>query len=106
MRAALYRRGSEVIYDRVLLAWAHARAVASTVDEARWRDQLTHIADWQPQTLPVSGADVIALGIPQGPRIGELLSAVETWWMGRDFAASREETLTELGRLSLTLPPP
>ncbi len=105
VRAALYRRGSEVIYDRVLLAWAHARAVASTVDEARWRDQLTHIADWQPQTLPVSGADVMALGIPQGPRIGELLSAVETWWMGRDFLASREETLTELRRLSLLRTP-
>lgn len=100
VRAALYRCGPDVVYDRVLLSWAHARAVAATVDEARWRDQLTRIAEWEPQALPVSGADVMALGLPQGPRIGELLSAVEAWWMGRDFEASREETLTELRRLN------
>lgn len=99
MRAALYRHGADVVYDRLLLGWAHARGLAAAGgDDARWRNQLELVAAWQPQALPVSGADVLALGIPQGPRVGEILAAVESWWMARDFAPSREETLTELRR--------
>jgi poly(A) polymerase len=98
VRAALYRHGPDVVYDRLLLGWAHARATAAAGDDARWRAQLELVAAWQPLALPVSGADVLALGVPQSPRVGEILGAVEAWWMARDFAPSREETLTELKR--------
>jgi poly(A) polymerase len=99
LRAALYRHGPEVIYDRVLLAWALARTRGASDDG--WMDQLGLVAAWQPQSLPVSGADVLALGIPQGPRVGKILSAVEAWWMARDFVPSREDTLQELRRQTL-----
>ena len=29
----------------------------------------------------------MALGVPPGPRVGELLRALETWWIAGDFAA-------------------
>ena len=29
----------------------------------------------------------MALGVPVGPRVGELLRAVEDWWIAGDFAA-------------------
>ena len=96
MRAALYRHGSDVVYDRLLIGWAHVRASAVAGDDVRWCNQLELVAAWQPQALPVSGADVLALGIPQSPLVGEILAAVETWWMARDFAPSREDTLAEL----------
>lgn len=99
LRAALYRHGPDVIYDRVLLAWALARTRGANDDG--WMDQLGHVAAWQPQSLPVSGADVLALGIPQSPRVGQILSAVEAWWMGKDFVPSREDTLQELRRQTL-----
>lgn len=98
LRAALYRCGPDLVYDRLLLGWAHARMLAAPGDDQRWRDQLQHVADWQPQALPVSGGDVLALGVMQGPRVGEILSAVENWWMARDFVPSRDETLGELRR--------
>ncbi|MGE3333940.1 MAG: CCA tRNA nucleotidyltransferase [Rhodospirillaceae bacterium] len=101
LRAALYRHGPELIYDRLLLAWALARTRGAN-DEG-WMDQLDHVAAWQPQSLPVSGADILALGIPQGPRVGQILSAVEAWWMGKDFVPSREDTLQELRRQSQKL---
>ncbi len=96
LRAALYRHGPDVIYDRMLLAWALARAHGANDDG--WVDQLGRVAAWQPRSLPVSGADVMALGIPQSPRVGQILSAVEAWWMEKDFAPNREETLAELRR--------
>ena len=99
LRAALYRFGPDVIRDRILLGWVRARTLASS-DDAAWRSRLALVADWHPQSMPVSGADVLALGIPQGPVVGELLSAVESWWMARDFAPSREDALTELHRLA------
>lgn len=96
LRAALYRHGADVIYDRVLLAWAHARA--QTTDDQRWLAQLAIVSEWHPRTLPVSGADVLALGVPQSPRVGEILSAVEAWWIARDFTPTRDEALQELER--------
>jgi poly(A) polymerase len=102
MRAALYRLGPDVVYDRLLIGWAHARASGAAADDVRWRSQLELVAAWQPQALPVSGADVLALGIPQSPRVGEILAAVETWWMARDFAPSREDTLAELKKQANT----
>ena len=96
VRAAHYRLGPDIVYDRVLLGWAHARVLAAASDDAHWRTQLELVTAWQPQALPVSGVDVLALGIPQGPRVGEILAAVEEWWMARDFAPSRGETLAEL----------
>lgn len=98
IRAALYRCGPEIVYDRILIGWAQAHASAIAGDDLRWIGQLDCVADWQPQTLPVSGADVLTHGIPQSPRVGEILAAVESWWMARDFAPSREETLAELKR--------
>ena len=29
----------------------------------------------------------MALGVPAGPRVGELLRALEAWWIAGDFAA-------------------
>jgi poly(A) polymerase len=31
--------------------------------------------------FPLEGRDVVALGVPPGPRVGELLRAVRTWWL-------------------------
>ncbi|MCC6913824.1 MAG: CCA tRNA nucleotidyltransferase [Rhodospirillaceae bacterium] len=101
VRAALYRHGSDMIYDRVLLAWALARTRGGADDG--WMDQLGHVAAWRPRSLPVSGADVLALGIPQSPRVGQILGAVEAWWIARDFAPSREDTLQELRRQAAKL---
>jgi poly(A) polymerase len=46
--------------------------------------------------LPVRGADARALGIDKGPRVGEALRALETWWVENDFAPTREACLEKL----------
>lgn len=87
LNRALYHDGADVVADRLLLA-----GVAD--------DRLAQAAAWQPKTLPVSGADVLALGIAPGSRVGELLRAVEDWWIGAEFKPSRDEALAKLKDLA------
>ena len=93
LRRALYALGGEVVAARTLLAWARARDVAST---APWRALLEAAAAWEPKTFPVSGSDVLALGVPPGPEVGRLLKAAEQWWIGAGFAPNREDVLIHL----------
>ena len=46
----------------------------------------------------VLGRDAMALGAPPGPGLGQLLRAVEAWWLAGDCTATREECLAELAR--------
>ena len=50
--------------------------------------------------FPLSGADVTALGVTPGPRIGQLLSALETVWLERNFALDREALLARLREMA------
>ena len=50
---------------------------------------------WTPQQFPIAGRDLLALGIPKGPDVGELLSVLETWWMTGGFRAQKADILAE-----------
>lgn len=95
--AAIFRvahyLGSEALTDRLLLIAADAGASPDGVNVL-----LAALEAWEPPTLPIGGDDVLALGVPKGPRIRELLSMVEAWWVARDFAPDRDQCLAELAR--------
>jgi poly(A) polymerase len=91
-RAAIYRLGRATFIDRIQLAWAGAPAQAS----AAWATLLTLAESWTPPPFPLTGADIKALGIAEGPRVGELRRALEAWWIAQDFAPDRNATLAEL----------
>jgi poly(A) polymerase len=90
-RAALYRLGTSLFIDRVLLEGP---------DD--WRAALALARNWTPPELPISGADALALGLKPGPQVGALLEAVERWWIAGDFSADRAACLAELKRLAHT----
>jgi poly(A) polymerase len=60
---------------------------------------LAAAASWEPRRLPVGGDDILALGVPAGPRVGAILAALEAWWVARDFAPDRAACLAEARRL-------
>ena len=62
-------------------------------------DALAAATAWQPKRLPVGGDDILALGVPAGPRVGALLAALEAWWVAHDFAPDRAACLAEARRL-------
>lgn len=78
----IYRLGAQRIKDRLMLAWAEKPRCAT-----QWQVFLSVAQDWEVPHFPLSGADVMAAGVPQGPKVGLVLSAVEHWWMEHDFSA-------------------
>lgn len=94
LRALVYRRGAQAVADRLRLNRA-----AQGGDEADWTPCAEVVAGWTGPSLPVSGEDVMAAGAPRGPRVGELLRALEAWWIAGDFRAGREEALAKLKEL-------
>ena len=54
---------------------------------------------WENPVFPIKGEDIVRLGIPAGPRIGEILRGVETWWREGDFRADRKACLEQARRV-------
>ena len=96
VKACLYGDGREASRWLILLDWARA---GSPAEDPGWRALWALAGHWQPPLLPVSGEDVMALGVPAGPRVGALLRALEAWWIGGEFAADRASLLGKLREL-------
>jgi poly(A) polymerase len=81
MRRAIYRIGNQAFRDRVMLAWADAGGEKAQA----WRALVTHGQMWTPPKLPLTGDEVMAAGVPAGPKVGVILREVEDWWIDADF---------------------
>lgn len=54
---------------------------------------LNQLRDWQPPQFPVSGKDLIALGIPKGRRFGNILDRLKESWIESDYELTKEQLL-------------
>jgi poly(A) polymerase len=93
-RLALYRLGTERYRDLALL-----QAADAGIDEPRLAELLALAAAWTSPKFPLAGRDITALGIPPGPRVGQLLEEVRRWWEENDFAPDRKATLVKLQQI-------
>jgi poly(A) polymerase len=91
----MYRDGAALYFDRVLLSWAGSPDASDD-----WASHLADAHGWGDPHLPIRGADALALGVPAGPRVGELISAIEQWWIDGDFRADRAACLAKLKELA------
>ena len=66
----------------------------------RLAEMLTLAETWTPPRFPLAGRDLTALGIPPGPRIGQLLAEIRGWWEDGDFTADRAACLTRLKKIA------
>ncbi len=100
LHRALYRLGNDIVRDLTLLAWAGELAITPRIPEAKtqkWIAAVEACDAWTGATFPLTGIDVMmALGLSEGPRVGELLRDVEAWWEDGDFKADRAECLAKL----------
>ena len=96
-RLSLYRLGAERYRDLALLLAADGVIVSEGLDEL-----LAFARNWTPPRFPLAGRDVVALGIPAGKRVGQLVNAVREWWEAGDFTADRTACLEYLQTLVLT----
>ncbi|MGB3834292.1 MAG: CCA tRNA nucleotidyltransferase [Mesorhizobium sp.] len=94
----LYLGDPQGVTDRLRLALAAARGRAAQSDGALveaggFFRQLAYAGKWQRPVFPVKGADLAALGIAQGPKLGALLRRIEEEWMETGFTLGREALL-------------
>lgn len=93
VRKALWRLGAPTVQDRLLLAWAESPHSLSDFD---WRNQMQLIHTWRPPTFPISGVDILSLGVKEGPRVGRVRKAFEDWWLEQGFPDDRRTALDQL----------
>jgi len=82
MQRALHRLGTQAFRDLVIFLWAEDQGDGR---ENLWRALLAHADVWQPRTLPVTGDDIMAVGVKPGPQVGQLLSLLDDWWCENGF---------------------
>jgi len=95
-KAAFYAEGAAAYRARVLIGWTRS---GDAPESQAWRDRLALPERWQPPKFPLGGADVMALGVPAGPRVGELLRALETWWIAGGFVGDEAALRAKLQQL-------
>ncbi len=96
---AIRRMGATLVCDLLLLDWSRELEASSRLPRPRtdaYIEMLELCARWKAPEFPLSGVDVLALGIAAGPEVGHLLERVEDWWENGDFRAGRQQCLDRL----------
>jgi poly(A) polymerase/tRNA nucleotidyltransferase (CCA-adding enzyme) len=57
-----------------------------------------HLLAMEPPTFALAGRDVLAMGLPAGPGVGEILAQVRQWWLDGGCVAGRDACLDKLRR--------
>jgi len=99
VRSTLYAMGRTGCRAAALMAWAASGEDAS---DTRWRKLLSRIGEMPVPELPLQGADIVKMGVPPGPVVGEILCDIETRWIAGDFMATRPALLEMAQELSAT----
>ena len=92
-RVVLYHVGQETWRDTVRLAWAKSKDPAGS---KKWRDLLAFTDQWPIPRFPLTGKDLLARGVKQGPLLGKELGRLEDWWIASDFMADKDDLLRRL----------
>jgi poly(A) polymerase len=62
-------------------------------DESGWPELRDRIAATPRPIFPLQGRDIVALGLPAGPRIGEILNLTRRWWKFQGCSADFDTCL-------------
>jgi len=95
-QAYLYAAGAAAYRERVLIAWARS---GDAPRSEPWRLRLEFAGRWRVPRFPIGGADVLARGVPAGPRVGQILRELEAWWIAAGFTPDEAALRTKLAEL-------
>lgn len=87
----IYRLGVEYVVDVALMNWAQSAAQ----DDVTWKTFIDSVTHWRAPQFPISGQDIVDLGIPPGHQVGQVLNEVEEWWIAGNFQSTRAKILSE-----------
>ena len=89
LRRMLAEEPAALLIDRTWLAGT---------DDPAWAALRARIAAMPRPVFPLEGRDVLALGLPPGPRVGALLRDVRAWWLHGGCVADASACRAELAR--------
>lgn len=92
MKALIYRYGRKVAIQSVLLFYAGENISPDAF--------FSQAKDWEAPVLPVTGDDVMKAGVPAGPKVGSILSALENWWIESNFSQERDACMKKITELT------
>tara|TARA_B100000686_G_scaffold353541_1_gene459573 strand:- start:387 stop:1646 length:1260 start_codon:yes stop_codon:yes gene_type:complete len=92
----IYKNGKQFFIDNLLTDSANFPESMPS----NWVSLVQDAFAWVRPQCPISGEDVVALGIPEGPLVGQIVMEAETWWIDNNFKTSRQETLDYLMTLT------
>jgi len=87
LAAATPERPSEAV--RLAVPWDPSQLVVARAQGAEWLDQ--YAAEWRDVHLEITGEDLIAEGIPEGPAIGHGLEAAISGKLDGELSGREEE---------------
>jgi len=101
LKKIIYRGSSQAVIDRIRLAYAAARQDAAGSDDAMIRAGgfarlLETAQNYDAPVFPVTGGDLLELGVEKGPHLGEELRRLETFWIDSGFSLDRAALLRKL----------
>jgi poly(A) polymerase len=94
LRRLLYAGAAGGYRDRLRLASTSGR------DAQAYRAMSIEAESWTAPSMPVSGSDLKALGLLEGPRLGAVLRELERLWVESDFTLDRGTLLERAAGLS------
>ncbi len=89
LRRALADTPADILIGR---SWLHGGGGPD------WASLRGRLAAMPQPVFPLSGRDVVALGIPPGPAVGEALRAVRAWWLDNGCLPDAQACTAELAR--------
>jgi poly(A) polymerase len=99
-RRALHRLGADLYGDLLRLGEA-----AGELDAMEAIGLRALAADWSAPAFPLAGADLLALGVAEGPAVGRIMALVRAAWEESDFALDRAACLALARDLARDLTP-
>lgn len=92
LRRALADTPAAALLDRAWLAEARGAP-------GDWASLRARLAACPVPSFLLSGGDVVALGVPPGPAVGEALARVRAWWLAGGCVADRSACLARLAEV-------
>lgn len=90
VRESIYRFGRSITAQAIMVELMQDRVTNRYASEA-----LAIVQSWEIPTFPLSGDDLVAQGIEQGPELGKALRGLENWWIDQDFIPERDLCLSK-----------
>ena len=96
-KISIYKAGRQTAMDRAIL---RAAGAGDPIIRNEWLNIYKTAQDWDWPEFPITGKDLIAAGLPPGPKVGKAMQALEALWVRSGFNANKQALLAALAMIS------